>query len=121
MKYMPATVALGITVSVTCLVIFVLILIAYPFVKKVPYLRKLVMIEGEELPALATPEYRAEITEGDIGAPVSEPTPEELMEQAKAAKYGKVRPKAPEAVSKPTPKQPPQGQKPQGGGKGGKK
>lgn len=121
MKYMPATVALGITVSVTCLVIFVLILIAYPFVKRVPYLRKLVMIEGEELPELATPEYRAEIAEGDIGAPVSEPTPEELMEQAKAAKYGKVRPKTPEAGGKSTPKQPPQGQKPQGGGKGGKK
>jgi uncharacterized membrane protein YfhO len=121
MKYMPATVALGMTVSITCLVIFVLILIAYPFVKRVPYLRKLVMIEGEELPELATPEYRAEITEGDIGAPVSEPTPEELMEQAKAAKYGKVRPKTPEAGGKSTPKQPPQGQKPQGGGKGGKK
>ena len=121
MKYMPASIALGITVSVTCLIIFVLILIAYPFVKRVPVLRKLVMIEGEELPALATAEYRAEIAEGDIGAPVSEPTSEELMEQAKAAKYGKVRPKAPEAAKKPTPKQPPRGQKPQGGGKGGKK
>ena len=121
MKYMPASIALGITVSVTCLIIFVLILIAYPFIKRVPILRKLVMIEGEELPALATAEYRAEITEGDIGAPVSEPTPEELIEQAKAAKYGKVRPKAPEVAKKPTPKQPPQGEKPQGGGKGGKK
>ena len=46
---------------------------------------------------------------------------ENEMEQAKAAKYGKVRPKAPEAAKKPTPKQPPRGQKPQGGGKGGKK
>ena len=80
------------------------------------------MIEGEELPELATPEYRAEIAEGDIGAPISEPTPEELVEQAKAAKYGKVRPKTPEAGGKSTPKQPPQGQKPQNGGqKGGKK
>jgi hypothetical protein len=122
LKYMPATVALGITVSITCLVIFVLILIAYPFVKKVPYLRRLIMIEGEELPPLATAEYRAGIEEGDIGAPVSEPTPEELIAEASAAKYGKVRSNEQASAKKPTPKQAPQGQKPQSGGqKGGKK
>ena len=97
MKYMPATVALGIGVSVICLVVYILILIAYPFVKKVPYLRRLVMIEGEELPELATAEYRAEITEGDIGAPEKD---RDIIAEAEAAKYGKVRAAAPE--KKPT-------------------
>jgi hypothetical protein len=68
MKYMPTTIALGITVSITCLIIFVVLLLIYPFVKKIPYLRKLVMIEGDELPAIATEEYMAEIEPGDIGA-----------------------------------------------------
>ena len=97
MKYMPATVALGIGVSVICLVVYILILIAYPFVKRVPYLRRLVMIEGEELPELATAEYRAEITEGDIGAPEKD---RDIIAEAEAAKYGKVRAAAPE--KKPT-------------------
>jgi hypothetical protein len=94
MKYMPATVALGIGVSVICLVIYILILIAYPFVKKVPYLRRLVMIEGEELPELATAEYRAEISEGDIGAPDAEQTPDAIIARTEASIYGKVRPTA---------------------------
>ena len=69
MKYMPATIALGITVSITCLIVFLVLLIIYPFIKRIPYLRKLVMIEGEELPALVTDEYMAEIEPGDIGGP----------------------------------------------------
>ncbi len=77
MKYMPTTVALGIVVSVTCLVIFVLLLILYPFMKKVPFLRKLIMIDGEELPALASEEYMAEIESGDVGA-VGDPLPPTL-------------------------------------------
>ena len=68
MKYMPVTIALGITVSITCLIIFIVLLLIYPFVKKIPYLRKLVMIEGEELPVMVTEEYMAEIEPGDIGA-----------------------------------------------------
>jgi hypothetical protein len=112
MKYMPATVALGIGVSVICLVVYILILIAYPFVKKVPYLRRLVMIEGEELPELATAEYRAEITAGDIGAPEKD---RDIIAEAEAAKYGKVRPTVPE-------KKPAQsGKAPQGKPNGGSK
>ena len=67
MKYMPATVALGITVSVVCLAVYLVILILYPFIRKAPRLRKLFLIEGEELPAVATEEYMAEIEAGDIG------------------------------------------------------
>ena len=87
MKYMPTVVAIGIGVSVTCLVVYILILIAYPFIKKVPVLRKLVMIEGEELPELASPEYMAEIEEGDVGGHVREKTPEEIISE-EGAKYG---------------------------------
>ena len=68
MKYMPSVVALGITVSVVCLVIFLVLLILYPFIKKVPYLRKLVMIEGKELDPIASEEYMAELEPGDVGA-----------------------------------------------------
>lgn len=69
MKYMPTTVALGITVSIASLAIFLILLIIHPFIKRVPYLRKLVLIEGEKLPAIATEEYMAEIEPGDIGGP----------------------------------------------------
>ena len=117
MKYMPASIALGITVSVTCLIIFVLILIAYPFIKRVPVLRKLVMIEREELPALATAEYRAEISEEDIGARDPEP---DLMAEAESAKYGKIRPAAPEKKPDRSGKAP-QGKASANNHKGGKK
>ena len=80
MKYMPATVALGITISIVCLVIFIALLILYPFIKKVPYLRKLIMIEGEELPALASEEYMADIEPGDIGS-VSDKEPPSLDDE----------------------------------------
>ena len=92
MKYMPTTVALGITVSLVCLAVYLFLLIAYPFIKRVPYLRRLVMIEGDELPLLATPEYRAEITEGDIGFPdKGDPSTEDMIAEAREARYGKVR------------------------------
>ena len=127
LKYMPTVVALGITVSLTCLILFILILIAYPFIKKVPYLRRLVMIEGEELPELASAEYMAEIEEGDIGAPDREPTAEDLITEAKAAKYGQ----DPSLRIEPAPKgkaasaggkaNGTKGQKPQSNKKGGKK
>ena len=92
LKYMPATVALGITISLISLIIYVLILIAYPFVKRIPYVRKLVLIEGEELPSLATTEYMAEIEPGDIGAPESK---DPMLMQNQAQKYGN--PKATES------------------------
>ena len=117
LKYMPTTVFLGIVISITCLAIFILILIAYPFIKRVPALRGYIMIPGTELPALATAEYRAEITEGDVGSPIPEPTDQELIAEAKEAKYGKIRKPARNAVKKPQPKGNPQG----GNTKNGKK
>ena len=85
MKYMPKVIALGITVSVVCLVIFIALLILYPFMKKVPFLRKLIMIDGEELPAIASEEYMAEIQPGDIGS-ASDTEPPSLDEELRKAK-----------------------------------
>ena len=116
LKYMPTTVFLGIAISLTCLAVFILILIAYPFIKRVPALRRFIMIPGTELPALATAEYRAEITEGDLGSPIPEPTEQELIDEAKEAKYGKIR-KPANGVKKPQPKGNPQS----GNTKNGKK
>ena len=84
MKYMPKTIALGILISVTCLLIFVVILILYPFIKKSPLLRKFVMIDGEELPAATSEEDLAEIQPGDIGdiPEIPKPTLDEEIEQS---------------------------------------
>ena len=68
MRYMPTVIAIGLIVSITCLVVFIALLILYPFIKRIPFLRKLVLIDGEPLPVMATPEYMAEIEPGDIGA-----------------------------------------------------
>jgi hypothetical protein len=91
MKYMPATVALGIGISITCAFIFLVILILYPFIKKVPVLRKWVMIDGKPLPEIASAEYMAEITDGDIGADDSDPAPASILSEAEVGKYGKLR------------------------------
>ena len=82
MKYMPATVALGITVSLLSLAVFVLLCLAYPFLRKSGLLDKLGVIPGEPLPEIASAEYMAEIEEGDVGAPFREKTPEELLAEA---------------------------------------
>ena len=101
LKYMPKVVLLGIIVSVSCLIVFILILIAYPFIKKVPYLRRLVMIEGTPLPELATSEYTAEIQPGDLGSADSEESREEsIITEAEAAKFGRLRDPKAEAEKK---------------------
>ncbi len=93
LRYMPTTVAIGLTVSISCGVIFILLMIAYPFLKRIPVLRNIVGIHGEPLPELMTPERAADIAVGDIGyvdkadepipiAP-SEPNPAENKEEPK--------------------------------------
>lgn len=67
MKYRPTIVVVGYAISFTCLLIFVLLLIFYSWLKRIPYIRRLVMIEGEEQPLVLTEEMRAEITPEDIG------------------------------------------------------
>ena len=92
MRYMPTVVALGITVSLISLAIFIVLLIIYPFIKKIRFLRALVLIDGEELPAIATEEYMAEIEPGDIGAPLERAEPsldQELAARSEAKAQAK--------------------------------
>ncbi len=86
MEYLPDTVVLGYTISIICLVIFLVILAIYPFVKRIPYLRSLVMIEGEELPALVTDEYLATVSPDDIGEPLPDDYDEQLAATLAAKK-----------------------------------
>ena len=88
MRYMPNTVALGIFVSTTCALVFVAILCAYPFLRKITFFKRFIMIDGEELEPIATAEYRAEIQKGDIGAPHTE---DEDLKTEEAAKFGQPR------------------------------
>ena len=67
LRYMPTTVALGLSVSIICTVIFIALLCLYPFIKRIPVLRNIVLIQGTELPVAPTAESLAEITRGDIG------------------------------------------------------
>ena len=99
MKYMPATVALGITVSLISLAVFALLCLAYPFLRKMGHLNKLGIISGEPLPEIASAEYMAEIDEGDVGAPFREKTPEELL--AEANRFGAPRDTSPDVRSAP--------------------
>ena len=91
MKYMPTTIALGITISVTCAFIFLVILILYPFIKKVPVLRKLIMIDRKPIPEIASPEFMTEIVPGDIGATDEDAPPASILTEAEASKYGMLR------------------------------
>ena len=104
MKYMPKVVLMGIIVSLACLDLYILILMAYPFIKKGTILHKLLVIEGEELPEIASAEYMAEIEDGDLGAPYREKTTEEILSE-ECVKYGKVRDKAKDEGKSPTGKQ----------------
>ena len=90
--------------------------IAYPFAKRVPFLRRFLMIEGDELPPLATPEYKAGLEADDLGVPdEGEPTYDSMIAEAKDARYGKIR-GADHLLSK-KPKKKPQGGVNQKGGK----
>jgi hypothetical protein len=82
---------LGIGISITCAFIFLVILILYPFIKKVPVLRKWIMIDGKPLPEIASAEYMAEIANGDIGSDDTDTAPASILTDADVSKYGKLR------------------------------
>ncbi len=93
LRYMPREIALGISVTIVCSLIFVILLVLYPFAKRIPILQNLVEIPGEPLPALMTPEMTAGMESGDIGAeeddtPASE-TPEASAGERTGASGGK--------------------------------
>ncbi len=67
LRYMPRDISLGLSISIVSGLVFILLLVLYPFAKKIPILRSIVGIHGQELPELMTPEMAAEIQKGDIG------------------------------------------------------
>ena len=69
MKYMPNIIAFGFAVSGICALLFVLILIFYRYLKRIPVLKSCFIIDLPDLPVAETPESLAAIEAGDIGAP----------------------------------------------------
>ena len=65
LKYMPDTYVLGLTVSFFCLGLFLLLLILYPFLKKLPIIKHAMGIQRPDLPEMAAEE--TEILPCDIG------------------------------------------------------
>ena len=87
LRYMPKAISLGLSITIVSLIIFVLLLVLYPFAKRIPILNGLMEIQGEDLPALMTPEMMAEIEPGDIGhAPDTAGTGNGTMENAEPGK-----------------------------------
>lgn len=73
LKYMPDTYVLGITASLLCLGIFLLLLILYPILRKMPVIKHAMGIQRPDLPEMA--EESMEILPGDIGHRELEPLP----------------------------------------------
>ncbi len=91
LRYMPTTVALGLTSTVICTVFFVALLCLYPLLKRVRVFRTVVLVEGTELPPASPPERTAKIVRGDIG----------YVNESKAKKQQKTNTPSP-AKGKPT-------------------
>ncbi len=67
LKYRSTPITIGLPLTLLCTLIFVALLILHPFASRIPVLKSIVAIPGEELPELMTPERSAEIEPGDIG------------------------------------------------------
>ncbi len=71
MRYMPTIISLGSAISAICAILFVLILIFYRYLKRIPVIKSWFIIDLPDLPEVPTPESLAAIEAGDIGAPSS--------------------------------------------------
>ena len=67
LRYLPDVYVLGIVVSLVCLGIFLLLLILYRWLCKVPVVRHLMKIQRPDLPETSTPEDAVPMVAGDIG------------------------------------------------------
>lgn len=68
MRYMPTIYVISITCSVICLGIFILLLIFYRQLCRVPVIKHIMGIQREDLPVVTSPEMQLDLTPGDIGA-----------------------------------------------------
>ena len=85
LRYMPKTIALGIGCTLICTVIFVAILILYPFFKNKRPIKGLILVAGEEQPPVQTEEDEADVEPGDLGEddPEEESSPRHTKTQKK--------------------------------------
>ena len=85
LRYMPKTIALGIGCTLICTVIFVAILILYPFFKNKRPIKGLILVAGEEQPPVQTEEDDADVEPGDLGEddPEEESSPRHTKTQKK--------------------------------------
>ena len=86
LQYMPATIRLGIICSVSCAIIFLAILVLYPFFKHKRPVKGLVLVDGAELPYVATEEDLAAIEAGDLGADENNEAPAEQTKKTSKKK-----------------------------------
>lgn len=88
MKYMPNSIAFGIVVSVLATLAFILLVVLYRRLRRLPLVGAVFTVPGEPLPVAETPESRAAIEPGDIGddppevEPVSANAPEDIDERS---------------------------------------
>ena len=67
LRYLPDVYVLGLTVSIFCLIVFLLLLILYPWLKKMPVVKHFMRIQRPDLPQITTDEDAAPLEVGDIG------------------------------------------------------
>ena len=115
LRYMPTTIALGLVLSISCTLIFIALLCLYPFIKRAPALKGVVLIQGTELPVAPTPESLAEISRGDIGD-TSDMSPTEPTDGESGARTAQN-----QTASQQQKKAPANGKKPAAKGKSSKK
>ena len=77
MRYMPHTVSFGLAVSIVAILIFVVLLVLYRRLVRIPVLRGVLTVPGEPLPTAETAEDSAAVLPGDIGyeTPDVDPVP----------------------------------------------
>ncbi len=77
MRYMPHTVSFGLAVSIVAILIFVVLLVLYRRLVRIPVLRGVLTVPGEPLPTAETAEDSPAVLPGDIGyeTPDVDPVP----------------------------------------------
>ena len=87
MRYMPRTVSFGLSVSLATTLAFVVLLILYRWLLRIPVLRGVLTVPGNPLPPVESEEQRAPMLPGDIGyetpdaEPVSPDAPDDVDEE----------------------------------------
>ena len=88
---MPHTVSFGLAVSIVAILIFVVLLVLYRRLVRIPVLRGVLTVPGEPLPTAETAEDSAAVLPGDIGyeTPDVDPVPPDAPDPKDARAHGK--------------------------------